>query len=82
MLHIKRSSGKTYHEVLLTSFYDFLGDWTLQDGYKNKPTSPEGSELKLETPIRTLIPGLRGGLSFKLDMEVGLLDQFVDLGSV
>ena len=68
------TSGKAYHEALLTSFYDFPGDWTLQDGYKNKPTSPEGSELKLETPIRTLIPGLRGGLSFKLDMEVGLLD--------
>ncbi len=45
-------------------------EWSTQEGYKRKAVPLEDAEEELEIPFRTLIPGLRGGLSFKLDLQV------------
>ena len=55
----------------------FLADeWTLQDGYKRKAEVFEEPNQKLEVPYRTLIPGIRGGLSFKLVSQVSINVDF------
>jgi hypothetical protein len=47
-----------------------LDEWSVQHGYVNKPPVLEDPEQELELPYRTLIPGLRGGLTIKLNLEV------------
>ena len=45
-------------------------DWNIQTGYLNKPNVFESADQELEIPFRTLVPGIRGGVSFKLDLQV------------
>jgi hypothetical protein len=62
----------------VTSFnclYLILDDWSAQDGYHEKAVLFEDPEQDLKIPFRTLIPGLRGGLSFKLDLQVNFCNE-------
>ncbi len=51
-------------------YYLEIDGWSLQHGYKDKAMVLENPEDQIEIPFRTLIPGLRGGLSFKLNLQV------------